>query len=310
MLSLTLSISGVSRQQNLYTRRTPGQSLREAAGPPEAALRRSRHEHPGGVWELSAAQEADGGPARRDVPRRQGRQGGAWSRSSCCGSSTARGSTARSCGRRSPAGPPSSRRCAAPTSAAASISGGCAASPTSPTTTSRARTWRRLLAQADRQGSPIPADHALLIAERVALALAAASESRVGDERVLHGFVVPQLVMVSNEGETRLLGFEAAPGLRASRRRARPTLDPAYLAPETPRRARRSRKRRRRLVARRPPLRAPDRRAAARSARRTATARRSRPPACRNEGGPLPPAVVALLEKSLVPTRGSASPTR
>ncbi len=33
------------------------------------------------------------------------------------------------------------------------------------------------------------------------------------DERVTHGFVVPQLVMVSNEGETRLLGFEAAPGL-------------------------------------------------------------------------------------------------
>ena len=31
---------------------------------------------------------------------------------------------------------------------------------------------------------------------------------------MLHGFVVPHLVMISNEGETRLLGFEAAPGLR------------------------------------------------------------------------------------------------
>ena len=61
---------------------------------------------------------------------------------------------------------------------------------------------------------PIPTDHALLIAERLALALAAAHESRLQDERLLHGFLVPQLVMISNEGETRLLGFEVAPGLR------------------------------------------------------------------------------------------------
>lgn len=71
-----------------------------------------------------------------------------------------------------------------------------------------------LLAQAARQFSPIPADHALLIAERISLALAAAYETRVEEERVLHGFVTPHLVMISNEGETRLLGFEAAPGLR------------------------------------------------------------------------------------------------
>jgi TonB family protein len=71
-----------------------------------------------------------------------------------------------------------------------------------------------LFAQAARQHSPIPTDHALLIAERISLALAAANESRLQDERVLHGFVVPHLVMISNEGETRLLGFEVAPGLR------------------------------------------------------------------------------------------------
>ncbi len=72
-----------------------------------------------------------------------------------------------------------------------------------------------LLAQANRHMSPMPADHALLVAERIALALAAAYETRVQDERIVHGFVVPQLVMISNEGETRLLGFEAAPGLRS-----------------------------------------------------------------------------------------------
>ena len=71
-----------------------------------------------------------------------------------------------------------------------------------------------VFARAARQFQPLPADHALLIAERLSLALAAAHETRVQDERVLHGFVVPHLVMVSNEGETRLLGFEVAPGLR------------------------------------------------------------------------------------------------
>jgi TonB family protein len=90
-----------------------------------------------------------------------------------------------------------------------------------------------LLAQAARQHQPIPADHALLISERLALALAAANESRVQDERVLHGFVVPQLVMISNEGETRLLGFEAAPGLRELYGRGwhDPEVAP-YIAPE------------------------------------------------------------------------------
>jgi len=90
-----------------------------------------------------------------------------------------------------------------------------------------------VFAQAARHHSPIPADHALLIAERISLALAAAYESRVQDERVLHGFLVPHLVVISNEGETRLLGFEAAPGLRdlAANGWQDDSLRP-YLAPE------------------------------------------------------------------------------
>ena len=68
--------------------------------------------------------------------------------------------------------------------------------------------------QATKRNHPIPSDHALLIAERIALALAVGYETRLDEERVLHGCVLPQLVMISNEGETRLLGFEAAPGLR------------------------------------------------------------------------------------------------
>src|SRR3954462_12959338 len=91
-----------------------------------------------------------------------------------------------------------------------------------------------VFAQSARQHSPIPTDHALLIAERLALALAAAYESRVQDERMLHGFVGPHLGMISNEGETRLLGFEVAPGLRdlAAGGWQDERLSP-YLAPET-----------------------------------------------------------------------------
>ena len=62
--------------------------------------------------------------------------------------------------------------------------------------------------QARRRNHPIPSDHALLIAERIALALAVGYETRLEEERVLHGCLLPQLVMISNEGETRLLGFE------------------------------------------------------------------------------------------------------
>lgn len=72
-----------------------------------------------------------------------------------------------------------------------------------------------LLEQATKRGIPVPLDHALLITERVALGVAVAYETRFGDDRILHGFLVPHLVMLSNEGETRLLGFEVAPALRA-----------------------------------------------------------------------------------------------
>ncbi len=71
-----------------------------------------------------------------------------------------------------------------------------------------------LLEQAAAKRNFIPAEHALLITERIALGLASASEQRLGNERILHGFLVPHLVMISNEGETRLLGFEVAPALR------------------------------------------------------------------------------------------------
>ena len=71
-----------------------------------------------------------------------------------------------------------------------------------------------LLEQASRRKHPIPSDHALLITERIALGLAVGCETRFEAGRILHGCVLPHLVIISNEGETRLLGFEVAPGLR------------------------------------------------------------------------------------------------
>ena len=157
-----------------------------------------------------------------------------------------------------------------------------------------------VFAQSARQHSPVPTDHALLIAERLALALAAAYESRVQDERVLHGFVVPHLVMISNEGETRLLGFEVAPGLRdlAAGGWQDEALRP-YLAPET--------------LSGTPTSRADDvyslgailfelltgeRLPAAPAEGYAGVIDAAQLP---NEGTPLPPPIAALLKKSLVP---------
>ena len=78
------------------------------------------------------------------------------------------------------------------------------------------RSLAQLAEQAAKKRMPMPLDHALLMAERIALGLAVAYETRLGDERLLHGFVTPHLVLVSNEGELRLLGFEASTGLRES----------------------------------------------------------------------------------------------
>ena len=90
-----------------------------------------------------------------------------------------------------------------------------------------------VLEQSGRKRQPIPFDHALLISERIALGLTVGYETRFGDDRLLHGFLIPHLVLVSNEGETKLLGFEVAPALRevATTTAAREQFA-RYLAPE------------------------------------------------------------------------------
>jgi serine/threonine-protein kinase len=95
------------------------------------------------------------------------------------------------------------------------------------------KTIASLLEQAEKRRRPVPLDHALLIVERMAQGLAVAYETRHADDRVLHGFVVPHLVLLSSEGETRVLGIEVGPGLREAA--SGPAVHQAfarYLSPE------------------------------------------------------------------------------
>ena len=73
------------------------------------------------------------------------------------------------------------------------------------------RSLKALLERLRAQESAAPLEHALLITDRIAQGLLAAWEH---ESRALHGFVVPHLVMLSNEGDVRLLGMEVASRLR------------------------------------------------------------------------------------------------
>jgi TonB family protein len=95
------------------------------------------------------------------------------------------------------------------------------------------RTLAQLSEQAVRRGQPVALDLALLIVERIASGLAVAYETRFGDDRVIHGMLTPHQVLVSHDGELRLSGFEAAPGLRSAA--PHPVIKQTlgrYLAPE------------------------------------------------------------------------------
>ncbi len=157
-----------------------------------------------------------------------------------------------------------------------------------------------LLEQAAAKRNFIPAEHALLITERIALGLASASEQRLGRQRILHGFLAPHLVMISNEGETRLLGFELAPALRtfASNPVTRQHFG-RYLAPEA--------------LAGAPPDRADDIYSLGVLLIELLTGKPLPPPApdgfgtiidqsvVATEGTPIPPDLANLLKNSLVP---------
>ncbi|MGH9464033.1 MAG: protein kinase domain-containing protein, partial [Thermoanaerobaculia bacterium] len=73
-----------------------------------------------------------------------------------------------------------------------------------------------LLAETRNRSFPLPVEHALFITERMTFGLTSAYATRHREQRIQHGFLVPDLVLLSNEGEVRVLGFEAGPALRQS----------------------------------------------------------------------------------------------
>ena len=95
------------------------------------------------------------------------------------------------------------------------------------------RTLDVILARARVTRQAIPIEHALLIAEKVAMALDHAYNTMLDGERTLHGLVWPGFVSISDDGEARLTGFGLAAGFFPSLSRDRFAREVApYLAPE------------------------------------------------------------------------------
>ena len=95
------------------------------------------------------------------------------------------------------------------------------------------RTLDALIAKCRAAGKRVPAEHALLIAEKVATALDHAYNTTVDGDRTLHGLVWPGFVAISDDGEIRLAGFGLAAGVLPSIRRPRIAAEVGrYLAPE------------------------------------------------------------------------------
>jgi TonB family protein len=80
---------------------------------------------------------------------------------------------------------------------------------------------------------PVPVDNALLIVEKIALALSSALTVEVDGDRVVHGFLHPGLIFVTNDGEGIVSGFGFGDQLLAliDDDSSKPLVHP-YLAPE------------------------------------------------------------------------------
>ena len=68
----------------------------------------------------------------------------------------------------------------------------------------------RVLDRVAKERFPIPVDNALLISEKIASALCATLTAEIDGERVVHGFLHPSLIFVTNDGEGIVSGFGIA----------------------------------------------------------------------------------------------------
>lgn len=66
------------------------------------------------------------------------------------------------------------------------------------------KTLRALLAKCAQDGYPFTADHALLIGSRLCTALEYLHSKKINEERLIHGFVCPETITVTYDGEIKL----------------------------------------------------------------------------------------------------------
>ncbi|HPC83504.1 MAG TPA: TonB family protein [Thermoanaerobaculaceae bacterium] len=92
----------------------------------------------------------------------------------------------------------------------------------------------QLLERVAHEQFPIAIDNALLIAEKITAALASGLAVELGGGPLHHGFLVPHMVMIGNDGEAMVGGFGLARGLIANLAKVPALKDAAapYLAPE------------------------------------------------------------------------------
>jgi TonB family protein len=91
----------------------------------------------------------------------------------------------------------------------------------------------RVFAKVSEESFPVPVDNALLILEKLSVALAAALAVDVAGASLVHGFLHPSMVVVSNDGEGLVTGFGVADALLTllDHPQAAAAIQP-YLAPE------------------------------------------------------------------------------
>jgi TonB family protein len=94
------------------------------------------------------------------------------------------------------------------------------------------QTLDRLLKGPKQEGVAFPIEHALLIGEKILIALEA-GKAFARETGAPHGFLVPAFITVSNDGDTRVFGGGLGPGLLPSLKheKAREQFS-CYLAPE------------------------------------------------------------------------------
>ena len=101
------------------------------------------------------------------------------------------------------------------------------------------RPLSRLFEKVQEEGFPVPVDNALLIMEKLALGLSSALVLDAGGQSLVHGFLHPGLVVVTNDGEAVVSGFGIAEKLlellddESAANNIAPYLSPEVIANQT-----------------------------------------------------------------------------